>query len=70
VSGRRGAEHINPATGDKVEIEGSNIEVRHADGTKEEIENGRYEMKDRNGRTIIERRATEVDRARLMALAG
>jgi hypothetical protein len=70
VSGRRGAEHINPATGDKVEIQGSSIEVRHADGTKEEIEGGRYEMKDRSGRTIIERRATEADRARLMALAG
>ena len=59
-----------PATGDKVEINGSSIEVGHADGTKEEIENGRFEMKDANGRTIVERPATEADRARLEGLAG
>jgi hypothetical protein len=68
--GRDGAEHVNSATGDKVEINGSNIEVEHPDGTKEEIERGRYEMKDASGRTIVERPATDADRARLEAMAG
>ena len=68
--GRRSNEHVNPATGDKVEINGSNIEVLHPDGSKEEIEDGRYEKKDPSGRTVIERRATESDRARLRAMIG
>ena len=68
--GRDGEEHVNSATGDKVEIDGSNIEVEHPDGTKEEIERGRYEMKDASGRTIVERPATDADRARLEAMAG
>jgi hypothetical protein len=63
-------EHVNSATGDKVEIDGSKIEVEHPDGTKEEIERGRYEMKDASGRTIVERPATDADRARLEAMAG
>ena len=46
------------------------IEVSHPDGTREEIENGIYEMKDASGRTIVERPATAEDRARLEALAG
>src|SRR5262245_49840488 len=33
-------EHVNPATGERVEINGNDIEVVHPDGTKEEIENG------------------------------
>jgi hypothetical protein len=67
---RDGEEHVNSATGDKVEIDGSNIEVEHPDGIKEEIEDGRYEMKDASGRTIVERPATDADRARLEAMAG
>ncbi len=63
-------EHVNAATGDRVEIDGSSIEVRHSDGTKEEIENGTYEMKDANGRSIVERPATAQDRARLEGFAG
>ena len=43
-------------------------EVRYSDGTKEEIENGRYERKDANGRTVEERPATAADIARLSGL--
>ena len=63
-----GQEHVNPATGDKIEIAGNNIEVTHPDGTKEEIENGRFEMKDATGRTVVERPATPQDIARLQGL--
>ena len=41
----------------------------HASGIKEEVENGRYELKDAAGRTIVERRATAADIARLAGLA-
>ncbi|RUX97367.1 hypothetical protein EN935_11410 [Mesorhizobium sp. M7D.F.Ca.US.004.03.1.1] len=67
-SGHHGHEHVNAATGDKVEVEGNKIEVTHPDGTKEEIENGRLETKDASGRTIVERRATPADIARLNSL--
>jgi hypothetical protein len=63
-NGRRGAEHIG-RNGAKVEINGNNVEVVHASGIKEEVENGRYELKDAAGRTIVERRATARDVARL-----
>jgi len=68
--GRHGAEHVDPATGAKVEASGSSIEVRYANGVKEELENGRYEMKDASGRTIVERVATPEDIARLTDLAN
>ena len=42
---RRADHHVNPATGARVEINGNDIEVVHADGTKEEVENGRFEQK-------------------------
>ncbi|MFA6156660.1 hypothetical protein [Mesorhizobium sp.] len=60
--------HVNAETGDKVEAEGDKIEVEHVDGTKEEVENGRFEMKDAAGRTIVERPATPDDISRLQAL--
>lgn len=63
-------DHINPQTGDRVEVDGDNVQVLHPDGTKEEIDSGVYEMKDARGRTIIERRATQADIDRLTALAG
>ena len=62
---RNGAEHVNPATGDRVEVAGNSIEVVHPDGTKEEIENGRFEQKNAAGRTVVERPATQADVARL-----
>ena len=49
----------------EVERRGFNIEVRYDDGWKEEIENGRYELKDPNNRTVVERAATFADRARI-----
>ena len=49
----------------EVERRGFNIEVRYDDGWKEEIENGRYELKDPNNRTVVERAATFEDRARI-----
>ena len=65
--GRDGAEHIGVA-GATVESRGNDIEVVHASGIKEEIEDGRYEMKDARGRTVVERRATPADVARLRSL--
>jgi hypothetical protein len=35
---------------------------------KEEVQNGRFEMIDAQGRTIIERQATEEDLNRLLSL--
>jgi hypothetical protein len=67
-NGRHGAEHIG-RNGAKVEINGNNVEVVHASGIKEEVENGRYELKDAAGRTIVARRATAADIARLAGLA-
>ncbi|RTL91608.1 MAG: hypothetical protein EKK31_34995 [Hyphomicrobiales bacterium] len=61
-------DHVNQLTGDKVEVAGNNIEVTHPDGTKEEIENGRFEQKDATGQTIVERPATPEDVARLQGL--
>lgn len=63
-------ERVNPATGDRVEIDGNEIKVIHADGTKEEVDDGVYEMKDAKGRTIVERRATQADINRLKDMAG
>ncbi|TIX39097.1 MAG: hypothetical protein E5V40_17535, partial [Mesorhizobium sp.] len=60
--------HVNAATGDKVEIDGDTIKVVHPDGMKEEIRNGRFEMEDALGRTIVERQATPEDLARLLGL--
>lgn len=65
-----GAEHVDPSTGAKIEVSGSSIEVRYPNGVKEELENGRYEMKDSSGRTIVERVATSEDIARLTDLAN
>ncbi|MBS3647591.1 hypothetical protein KEU06_02990 [Pseudaminobacter sp. 19-2017] len=41
------------------------VDVRHEDGIQEAIRNGRYVMRDRQGRVIIDRRATIKDRFRL-----
>ena len=56
--------------GTKVEISngGLDIEVKYPDGSKEEIQAGRYERKDTNNNTVEERTATEADFARLQAL--
>lgn len=55
----------------RIEIVGkSKIEVQYNSGWKEEVQNGRYEMKDPANRTVVERRATTADLGRLMGLAG
>ncbi len=51
----------------EAEISGDNIEITYNNGWKEEIEFGRYELKDRFNRTVVERPATDEDRARLIA---
>jgi hypothetical protein len=53
-----------------VEVSSRAIEVRYATGWKEEIEGGRYEMKDPNNNTVVERRATQADVDRMRSLAG
>ena len=65
----RAAPSMSAADGARVEINGNDIEVVHASGIKEEIENGRFEMKDASGRTIVERPATAADIARLAGFA-
>lgn len=52
----------------KIEVSSSGVEVRYSDGTKEEIENGRYERKNSAGRTVEERPATQADIDRLLSL--
>lgn len=64
-----------PTTGSKakvvkVERGSGTIEVVYSNGTKEEIDHGRYERKNAAGKTIVQRRATTADRARLKALAA
>lgn len=51
----------------KVERSANEIEVRYSDGTKEEIEYGRYERKNAAGRTVEQRPATQADIDRLSA---
>lgn len=52
----------------KIEISRRGIEVLYANGVKEEVEGGRYELKDTAGRTVVERPATQADVDRLQAL--
>ena len=63
----------NPGTvGDRTparaESSSRGIEVTYADGWKEEVENGRYELKDAQNRTVVERAATRQDYDRLGAI--
>ncbi|WP_413872638.1 hypothetical protein [Albidovulum sp.] len=52
----------------KIESSSAGIEVTYGDGSREEIEGGRYEMKNAAGRTVEERPATQADIDRLLAL--
>ena len=58
-------QEFTTADGTKIEVSGNDIEVEFANGWKEEIEDGQFEMKDPSGNTVVERPATEEDRARL-----
>lgn len=55
--------------GERIEISGADIEVIYRGGWKEEIHNGRLELKDPRGRTVVKRWATAEDVARMRALA-
>jgi hypothetical protein len=46
----------------------SSLTVQHRTGIKELIRRGRYIMLDKRGRTIINRKATNADRQRLLSL--
>ncbi|MDX8547410.1 hypothetical protein RFM41_26920 [Mesorhizobium sp. VK25A] len=60
--------HVNALTGDKVEASRTKIQVTHRNGMKEKIENGRFRMEDKYGRTIVDRKATVADLDRLKSL--
>jgi hypothetical protein len=53
----------------RVERSARGIEVTYSDGWREELENGRYELKDAQNRTVVERPATRQDYNRLGAIA-
>lgn len=57
--------NANQRTGDAVRVTRSTIEVRHRVGIEERIRNGRYLMRDKRGRTIINRPVTNQDLDRL-----
>ena len=63
-----GGVHANPSTGDIAQISGDNIDVLHRNVMREGIKGGLYVMKDGKGRTIVERRATSADEARLRGM--
>ena len=44
------------------------MQVIHRNGLREELGNGRYNMKDAKGRTIVDRRATGKDSTRMREL--
>ncbi|WP_217577817.1 hypothetical protein [Mesorhizobium sp. GbtcB19] len=60
--------YTNAATGDTLSIVGDKVTVVHRNGMKEQVQNGRFEMTDAQGRTIIERQATDEDLNRLLSL--
>jgi hypothetical protein len=49
---------------------GGNLEIRYSSGWKEELQNGRYELKDPNNNTVVERPAQPADVSRLEGLAS
>ena len=53
----------------RVEIGNQSVEVGYSTGWREQVERSRYELKDPNDNTVVERRATQEDVDRLMALA-
>jgi hypothetical protein len=69
-AGQGTVQSVNPATGDRVTIRGKGIEILHRNGMRESVKGSRYLMTDDQGRTIIERAATNADRIRLRKLGG
>lgn len=60
--------YTNAVTGDTLSIDGNKITVIHSNGMTEQVQNGRFEMTDAQGRTIIDRQATQEDLTRLLNL--
>ncbi|TNM63993.1 hypothetical protein [Aliirhizobium smilacinae] len=59
----------SPSPDDAVNADNGNIRVKHGSGIAEEInDRGRYVMRDRSGRTIVNRAATRSDLDRLRSL--
>lgn len=54
----------------RIKLTNSGVEIRYADGSREEIKNGRYRYKAASGKTVTSRRATGADLARLRARAN
>ena len=54
----------------RVEAAGGAIEVTYDTGWREELAGGRYELKDPNNNTVVQRKATPADVRRLQSLAG
>lgn len=54
--------------GDGTSEDVSSLRIRHRTGIEETIANGRFIMRDKWGRTIINRIATSADRVRLKSL--
>jgi hypothetical protein len=52
-----------------IQVNGQSVQVRHRHGMIEQLANGRYSMRDRMGRTIVDRKATPTDSARIRAYA-
>lgn len=52
-----------------IEVSSSGIEIRYANGAREEIKNGRYRVRDPRGRRVVQRQATGPDIVRLRALS-
>jgi hypothetical protein len=55
--------------GTVIDVRERSIEVRYPDGMTERVGDGRYEMRDMRGRTIIDRTATPEDLQRLRGFA-
>jgi hypothetical protein len=58
----------NPRTGDMISVSDSTVEVRHRNGVREILSNGRYMMRGNRGRSIVDRIATPADRSRIQSL--
>ncbi len=66
--GNSGGSSPASATPDLHAADGPPLEVRHRNGARERLANGRYVMRDPRGRKIVDRLATGTDRTRLRSL--
>ena len=56
--------------GTRIERDRRGTRVTYRDGWTETLREGRYEIRDRNDRRVVERAATREDRARIEELIG